>query len=566
MTSTSATTVERDEGHQEGVKDTIESVVIALILAFIFRAFVVEAFVIPTGSMAPTLYGAHGTIICEDCGTEFAYGLRDLDDHRRTTAVTASHKAICPNCNHPNTHLKTNDFSQNPETGDRILVLKWPYDIGGSALDPARWDVVVFKDPADGKTNFIKRLIGQPNEVLTILDGDVYGVSTHELSKYAMRTLEQLRRQKREFREGTRRGHLPPIPDQLRKELDAKLAIWPKTAKAQQSLWFVVYDHNYPPQTLDPGQPWWKPLLGEESGWQTASRRVRYQDRGETNDGIELAGKEIRASCAYNIRHSLAPPVSDQRVRFVLTPADGTATVRIRLEKLGRAFWATVRMDGTVTLTESKWPPKADAPPLLSRTLPPFQVGEPVTVSFENVDYRLALSIAGEEVLATSTDRNGPAYYGPDLSLLRKLIWQNERPAVPPKIYGDGGDFELNHLIVERDAYYYHGARARTFTLNWAPPQGWASPDYPIWLRGNEYFMLGDNTAASKDSRLWDTAATHLKARGDAFQLGTVPKDQLIGKAFFVYWPSPTRIDWLEWIPVVGGNLVPDVGRMRWIR
>ena len=78
--------------------------------------------------------------------------------------------------------------------------------------------------------------------------------------------------------------------------------------------------------------------------------------------------------------------------------------------------------------------------------------------------------------------------------------------------------------------------------------------------------MLGDNTAASKDSRLWDTWGPHLDRRAEDFQLGTVPEDQLIGKAFFVYWPSPNRIEWLDWIPVIGGNVVPDVGRMRWIR
>src|SRR6201995_5873696 len=51
-----------------GVKDTIESILVAFILAFIFRAFVVEAFVIPTGSMAPTLLGAHMRYHCTDCG------------------------------------------------------------------------------------------------------------------------------------------------------------------------------------------------------------------------------------------------------------------------------------------------------------------------------------------------------------------------------------------------------------------------------------------------------------------------------------------------------------------
>ena len=42
-----------DKPTDESLKETFESVIIAFILAFIFRAYVVEAFVIPTGSMAP---------------------------------------------------------------------------------------------------------------------------------------------------------------------------------------------------------------------------------------------------------------------------------------------------------------------------------------------------------------------------------------------------------------------------------------------------------------------------------------------------------------------------------
>ena len=43
----------------ETIKDTLISIMIAFTMAFVFRGFVVEAFVIPTGSMAPTLMGAH---------------------------------------------------------------------------------------------------------------------------------------------------------------------------------------------------------------------------------------------------------------------------------------------------------------------------------------------------------------------------------------------------------------------------------------------------------------------------------------------------------------------------
>src|SRR5213595_10211 len=56
---------------KENIKETIESILVAFILAFVFRAFVVEAFVIPSGSMAPTLLGAHMRFRCPDCGWRF---------------------------------------------------------------------------------------------------------------------------------------------------------------------------------------------------------------------------------------------------------------------------------------------------------------------------------------------------------------------------------------------------------------------------------------------------------------------------------------------------------------
>src|SRR2546422_4176104 len=63
--------VRNPESSEGNIKDTIESILVAFILAFIFRAFVVEAFVIPTGSMAPTLMGAHMRFRCDDCGYEW---------------------------------------------------------------------------------------------------------------------------------------------------------------------------------------------------------------------------------------------------------------------------------------------------------------------------------------------------------------------------------------------------------------------------------------------------------------------------------------------------------------
>jgi signal peptidase I len=95
---------------------------------------------------------------------------------------------------------------------------------------------------------------------------------------------------------------------------------------------------------------------------------------------------------------------------------------------------------------------------------------------------------------------------------------------------GEGGTF-VKRLIglpgetwSERDGYVYidgkklnepyiQPSRRDTRTLG------------PIKIPPHQYFFMGDNRAASCDSRAW----------------GTVPRGNLIGKVFAIYWP-PNRI------------------------
>lgn len=596
---------------RDSIKDTIDSVIIAFILAFVFRAFVVEAFIIPTGSMAPTLYGTHGTIVCEDCGYEFAYNMMDTANRTRAMheARDSRHsfgqspqsaflryggtipqsKIICPNCEHPNGGLPSNDWDNTGDPGDRILVLKWPLDIGGERFKPHRWDVVVFKDPADGYTNFIKRLVGLPGEVLMLADGDVYTVPFEQLSQPSKDALETFVAEKHEFATRQRTGQLRALPEFVLDELREKLRIKRKSDVAQRALWRIVFDNDRPPiNATDPVNNWshvqpsWQAALRDMSGWKTDKRTLTFMDRQQPRDYIQLAGDPLDVMNGYNHAQQgfAAPPATDLRVSFVLQPGSSKGMVAVRLAKQKRAFWGCVYADGRVRIVESRTFPgaNADLPALCSARIDPLSPDDWHEISFQHLDYQLSLHVDGKEVLVTSDEPGQPDYYAPDLfaitseaysfmSLMNEPGYSRGRhpwQAEAPRIYALSGDMTLKHLRVERDIYYMNAAfDSRVWVSQWCR-YGWGTMNNPIYIRDGEYYFLGDNSAASKDSRLWDHIGPHLADRGMDFQLGTVPEDQLVGRAFFVYWPSGIRLPGIPLLDRVG--VVPNVGRMRWIR
>ena len=111
-------------------RDTFEAVVVALLLAFFIRAFVVQAFKIPSGSMLDTLQIGDHLLV-----TKFAYDVR------------------LPS----NLWLDTTDGRVLMKTGD-----------------PERGDIMVFKFPEDETKDFIKRVIGLPGETLEVRNKVVY--------------------------------------------------------------------------------------------------------------------------------------------------------------------------------------------------------------------------------------------------------------------------------------------------------------------------------------------------------------------------------------------------------
>ena len=70
-------------------------------LALLFRAFEAEAFVIPTGSMAPALMGRHKDLVCEECGRDYRVGCSAEEDDQSDRAddeprATGPASLACP--------------------------------------------------------------------------------------------------------------------------------------------------------------------------------------------------------------------------------------------------------------------------------------------------------------------------------------------------------------------------------------------------------------------------------------------------------------------------------------
>ena len=89
--------------------------------------------------------------------------------------------------------------------GDRLFVTKYSYGYSKHSFpfsppildkrlffsDPKRGDVVVFKTPADNRTDYIKRLIGLPGDTIQFIDGNLY-INNNQVSSTMINNNEKL--------------------------------------------------------------------------------------------------------------------------------------------------------------------------------------------------------------------------------------------------------------------------------------------------------------------------------------------------------------------------------------
>ena len=89
--------------------------------------------------------------------------------------------------------------------GDRLFVSKYSYGYSKHSFpfspnlfkgrfffkEPKRGDVVVFKTPTDNRTDYIKRLIGLPGDIIQFIDGDLY-LNENQILKTKIKKNDQI--------------------------------------------------------------------------------------------------------------------------------------------------------------------------------------------------------------------------------------------------------------------------------------------------------------------------------------------------------------------------------------
>ena len=100
----------------------------ALIIAIIIRSLIIQPFYIPSSSMEPTLLIGDRIFV-----SKYSYG------------------------------FSKHSFPFSPNFSDNRFFSK----------KPEQGDLVVFKTPADNRTDYIKRLIGLPGDEIQFVEGDI---------------------------------------------------------------------------------------------------------------------------------------------------------------------------------------------------------------------------------------------------------------------------------------------------------------------------------------------------------------------------------------------------------
>lgn len=519
------------------IRQVIEFFACLLLLVTLCRGFLVEGYLIETGSMAPSLLGVHKRASCPTCDYSFA-----VDDHQ-------SHgPAVCPNCGQEG--VSVDQLIRNE--GDQLLVERCAFDV----RRPRRWEVVVFRNPAKPTQAYVKRLVAFPGEEVQIRSGDIY-VSGRIQTKSL------------EIQRGLRipvydHDYQPPAEDKQWRPRwipDADASRWQVRGTT-----FFFDGMSAHKDELKPGQIQWI----QYRHWvrQTSQHTTVPLERWPGSASLpappldflkfDAKKKLLTSECAlpesYRDQLLSQSQASDfQKAITDLYEASHIASIGDvygynRTQEKSREvrdlmFVATVHIEqGTgqfllgisdgksdlncvfdVAEKQVRLVDAASGKVLQSAELPSRMLESAVEVEFSLMDQQALVAVAGRQIF---DPWQAPADTSPG-----NTAWR------PVRFGAVKLDVELSHVRLYRDVYY-------------TPGSGRRGADAPYLLQPGEYFALGDNSPNSRDSRSWTD--------------GNILTEQMfIGKPFLVHLPSKRqRLKIGGWTADIR---IPDFSRIHYI-
>ena len=526
-------------------------------LLLFLRAAVAEAFVVPTGGMATTVYGYQKIIQCPQCDYKFPVNCsQEVDPPEDDRSVILG--CTCPNCRlhielakcatveerDPRTgQMLVREVAKpvKPEyadynTGDRILVAKSFFGLGSQAR--SRLDVVVFEYPvtagtARGSLNYVKRVIGLPGETVGLSYGKIYILGPDRGLRFDDSKVPEAQRWQYDHMHV---GDPSTLPRWNRGEFEI-LRKPPEVVLAMRRL---VHDNDHPARDLKDSPRWVEP--GGAKAWtaddashtfkhaaaddaRPAWLRYRHLIAREGRNKPEL----ITDFTGYNSYEPQFGPRTQRWVGDLMLECDVTidkpqGQTVLELSRGVDRFRAVFDLTtGACTFKRIKdhkaaAAPDDDAGEVLATKPTDMSKSGRHHLRFANVDDRLLLWVDdslpfGDGVRYTPAEQKGP--YANDLE--------------PASIGVRGGAVTVGKLQLWRNNYFtqmgplgnedYPQVDDLSDSVKWDELRQLKPRTF--YVQPGHYFVLGDNSPASSDSRAW----------------GLVPERLVRGRAVLAYYP-----------------------------
>jgi signal peptidase I len=542
---------------KDSFREVVETVVFVVVLVLLLKSFVAEAFVIPTGSMATTLYGYQKMVTCPECGEVFPVNCSSEVDPQQGEPKKVI-GCVCPNC-HKEISFKDpplrDDAAYIPDpgwsTGDRVLVAKFLYDLDAFGMNgPNRFQVVVFKFPDTPQKNYaplnyIKRLIGLPGETIAVYYGKLFRYTGDDYAEQD-KDVPKLKLWRKDFEHQRDDGQV------LESIRSGKFKIIRKPPAQVLSERRLVYDNDHQAKDLmgkiDPR--WWPE--SDSSAWKVDNPLAPKRFTIAAQQGGDLAWLQYR--------HFVPDPVDRYRrvpEPHLVTDFMGYNTA-IEQPRDGLPSSHTIPpqnwvgdliIEGDFDIAQAQAQGERELVLELRRGVEVFQA----RWDLASGNCKLVRNNDGvvEELDAKPTTLRKPGHYHLRFANVdeRLLVWvdsalpfgegvpytapedRSVRPTDtrPVRIGVRGADVTVTHLKLWRDTYYTAQTRGgfpdAGHEPNYSEPEWWKDlrnmAVLSMYVQPDHYLCLGDNSPESSDGRMW----------------GLVPKRLLLGRAMLVYYP-----------------------------